>query len=124
VGSTLTVGITHADTWDTQHYWFNRGYAESYSNMSTPLSSVPASFAKNYTDGYNMALRDHPWNVKRGIELGSLPAHTNDNYKAFYVGIDKGAEGYWAAQGSSNDGSNVLPDIQRSSVQDTSLGIC
>ena len=57
-------------------YWFNRGVVEG--NNKLPLSSHNA----NYTKGYNDATYDLP-NVGH---LGSLPAHTSDNYGDFLSG--------------------------------------
>ena len=36
---------------------------------------------------------------KCGIDLGNLPAKTNDNYRDFYLGIDQGGDAYGIVDG-------------------------
>jgi hypothetical protein len=37
---------------------------------------------------------------KCGIDLGSLPTTTNDNYRQFYLGINEGADAYRMVDGA------------------------
>lgn len=55
----------------------NSDYVES--NNKIPMSIHNANYTKGYTDTKQaFATFGH---------VGSLPEHTNDNYKAFYLGI-------------------------------------
>jgi hypothetical protein len=65
----------------SQIYWYNRGYAEGYSRL--PMSSHNV----NYTTGY----RDVGDERVNFGNFGTLPAHTNDNFRDFYLGFYQGA---------------------------------
>jgi hypothetical protein len=92
----LLIGTQYAQAINKAEYWNALGYAEGYSNMSMP--HVPASFVQNYT-GYKDAIRDRSHNISNGIDLGRIPAHTNDNYTDFMKGEDAGDAAYCDAQG-------------------------
>jgi hypothetical protein len=65
----------------TQQYWYNKGYVES--NNKIPMSSDDVNYTKGHTDAnYDLVNFGH---------IGSLPAHTSDNYRKFYLGLQQGA---------------------------------
>ena len=39
-------------------------------------------------------LAGYPTAKNCGIDLGKLPAHTNDSYRDFYLGLDQGGDAY------------------------------
>jgi hypothetical protein len=69
----------------------DRGYVEGYSHwpMSFPYNST-------YVDAYKMGVRDYKWTFqdKAWTFLGTLPAHSTDNYKDFYLGEQAGGDAY------------------------------
>lgn len=75
-----------------------KAYAAGYSHF--PMSSQNKVYVFNYNLGvqdYKMSLKDKNWTF-----LGSLPAHSTDNYNAFYAGESQGDNAYQAAQGHNN----------------------
>ena len=78
-----------------QGYWSNRALVEGYSGL--PISSFlqkNANYTQSYKDGRAEYLAGYPGTKKCGIDLGTLPAHTNDNYRDFYLGLDQGGDAY------------------------------
>jgi hypothetical protein len=74
----------------------DRGYIEGYSHW--PMS-LPHN--KDYVEDYKMGVRDRA-SLKADSSLmflGTLPAHSTDNYNDFYLGEHGGSDAYWAAQG-------------------------
>jgi len=71
-----------------QGYYWNRGLVEGYSGLPMSLQKN-----KNYTDAYKSEHAEraagYPCTKKAGFDLGILPAHTNDNYRDFYLGLDR-----------------------------------
>ena len=61
----------------------------------------------------------YPCTKKAGFDLGTLPTHTNDNYRDFYLGLDQGGDAYDLVYG----GHYLLrpPGTQRNIMQDGSL---
>jgi hypothetical protein len=55
-----------------------------------------SSHDKEYVDSYKMGVRDYHWTFqdKSWTFLGSLPAHSNDNYTDFYLGEHAGSDAY------------------------------
>jgi hypothetical protein len=65
---------------------WERGYVEAWSKL--PMSSS-YSLDANYTSGYGNGVHDRGiWG--KVVHLGTLPAHTIDNYRAFYGGFYHG----------------------------------
>jgi hypothetical protein len=64
---------------DVSKYQINRGEVEGYNNLS-PTSKNP-----NYISGFQqgLAYRNATWT---NISNNTLPVHTDDNYKNFYIG--------------------------------------
>jgi hypothetical protein len=63
---------------------WERGYVEAWNKL--PMSSHHDA---NYTGGYSNGIPDRDiWGKQ--VHLGSLPTHTNDNYRAFYAGFYHG----------------------------------
>jgi hypothetical protein len=79
-------------------YWWNRGLVEGYSGLPMSLHN------KNYTDAYKSEAAEraagYPCTKKAGFDLGFLPAHTNDNYRDFYLGLDQGGDAYDMVDGT------------------------
>ena len=71
-----------------QGYWWNRGLVEGYSGLPPSLQN------KNYTDAYKSEHTDYVTGRQCTKDLGTLPVHTNDNYRQFYLGMDQGGDAY------------------------------
>jgi hypothetical protein len=62
-----------------------------------------SSHDANYTGGYTNGIHDRDiWGKQ--VDLGSLPTHTNDNYRAFYAGFYNGVSDADQAYSGNNTG--------------------
>jgi hypothetical protein len=71
--------------------------------VGLPKSSLlqkNANYTQSYKDGRAEYLTGYPGTKKCGIDIGKLPAHTNDNYRSFYLGLDQGGDAYWLVDGA------------------------
>jgi hypothetical protein len=80
-----------------QGYWWNRGLAEGYSGL--PMSSQNANYTQAYKSEHAEYAAGYPCTKKVGFDLGTLPTHTNNNYRQFYLGLDEGGDAYWMVDG-------------------------
>jgi hypothetical protein len=65
------------------------GYHSHKVNYAQAYKSEHAEYAAGYPTAKNC-----------GIDLGKLPAHTNDNYRDFYLGLDQGGNAYDLVDGA------------------------
>jgi hypothetical protein len=80
-----------------QGYWRNRGVVEGYSGL--PPSMQNTNYTAAYKSGHAEYAAGYPTAKNCGIDLGKLPAHTNDNYRDFYLGLDQGGDAYRLVDG-------------------------
>jgi len=83
----------------TASFQQNKGFSEGYSKV--PMSS----HTKDYIDAYNFGVKNRVTDLEPSTS-GQLPAHTNDHYMHYYIGIHDG--GVTADQDS--DKTNKLGD--------------
>jgi hypothetical protein len=81
-----------------QGYWWNRGLAEGYSGL--PMSSQNVNYTQAYKSEHREYAAGYPTAKNCGIDLGKLPAHTNDSYRDFYLGLDQGGDAYGIVDGA------------------------
>jgi hypothetical protein len=81
-----------------QDYWWNRGLAEGYSGL--PMSSQNVNYTQAYKSEHREYAAGYPTAKNCGIDLGKLPAHTNDSYRDFYLGLDQGGDAYGIVDGA------------------------
>jgi hypothetical protein len=100
-----------------QGYYWNRGAVEGYSGL--PMSSHDV----NYTQGYKSEHQEYVAGYPCEIKLGKLPAHTNDKYRQFYLGIDEGGNAYDLVDGGHYFLYSGPPGHTANTMQDGSLDI-
>jgi len=81
-----------------QGYWWNRGLVEGYSGL--PASMQNANYTAAYKSEHAEYAAGYPTAKNCGIDLGKLPAHTNDSYRDFYLGLDQGGDAYGIVDGA------------------------
>ena len=71
----------------TSSFQWNKGYSQGFTHL--PMSEKTSDYLDGYGTGRNYSIADpHPGN---GNVSGALPAHTNDNYMDYYIGVHNGA---------------------------------